>query len=376
MNRYPLDIFILAAGSIVLGSVIGKPTTGNATGIPTSPAYVQCNQREALPLRCEVRDSNNQIICQQDFEDNFQFPPQLGFYEPDPQQVQCEGTEDCFTPIVRSKVCDCDHDADGFAAQGCGGQDCDDFKSNVYPGATEQCDGIDNDCDGTVDEGCPCPDYCTPPIDSGCYFARDPCTYPNNNGCPAWMFALDGCCCVTTPIAVDIRGNGFRLTDAEGGVYFDHNNDGIREKISWTSIGSDDAFLALDRNGNGTIDGGRELFGNTTPQPLTSEPNGFIALAEYDKPENGGNGNGRIDSRDNIFAELLFWQDVNHNGISEPTELHTLQALDLVSIDLDYRESRRTDRYGNLFRYRAKVYDSRGAHLGRWAWDIFLLRQR
>jgi hypothetical protein len=178
----------------------------------------------------------------------------------------------------------------------------------------------------------------------------------------------------TSPIVIDVDGTGFSMSGAFGGVVFNILNDGVPLPISWTAPLSSNAFLALDRNGNGLIDGGAELFGNLTPQTSTAKPNGFLALAEYDKAQNGGNGDGIIDRRDAIFSELRLWQDSNHNGLSEPNELKP--ASELISrIDLDYRESKRVDEYGNEFRYRSKVYNVNGVHGGRWAWDVFLKAQ-
>ncbi len=181
-----------------------------------------------------------------------------------------------------------------------------------------------------------------------------------------------------SPILIDTTENGFAMTNAANGVLFDLLGFGFPLQLSWTAPNSDDAWLALDRNQNNRIDNGKELFGNATQQPAPpegEERQGFLALARYDKPANGGNDDGRITRSDTVFRKLRLWQDRNHNGISEAEELSRLPALDVVAIFLDYKESRRTDEFGNRFKYRAKIRDARGARVGRWAWDVFLVTE-
>jgi hypothetical protein len=207
----------------------------------------------------------------------------------------------------------------------------------------------------------PCMQSIPPNCGANCHWSTTTCTWVQ---------------CDPSPIVLDIAGNGFDLTNAANGVAFDLNGDGFAEHLSWTSANSDDAWLALDRNGNGFIDNGQELFGDFTPQPDPPSgflKNGFNALTEFDKPANGGNGDGKISDGDTIFYQLRLWQDRNHNGVSELGEIQTLPGLGLASIDLDYKESKRQDEHGNRFLYRAKVKDHRGAQFGRWAWDVFLV---
>lgn len=179
-----------------------------------------------------------------------------------------------------------------------------------------------------------------------------------------------------SPIIIDFGGKGFRLTSAQNGVRFDIAASGTPIQIAWTAKGAENAFLVLDRNGNGLIDNGSELFGNFTLQPPSPQPNGFAALAEFDKPEKGGNGDGIIDQKDVIFSSLRLWVDVNHDGIATLDELFRLPDLGVFSISLNYRESQRVDEYGNQFRFRARinVTDQREdeSTAGPVAYDVFL----
>jgi hypothetical protein len=170
-----------------------------------------------------------------------------------------------------------------------------------------------------------------------------------------WSCELPNC-----PVIIDTARDGYRLTSVENGVRFDLNADGVPEQVAWTRRDSDDAFLAMDRNGNGRIDDGSELFGNFTPaygdHPEITTPNGFEALKFTEGPSYGrGYPDRLIDARDAVFSRLVLWRDRNHNGISEPEELEPVSAAGITSIGTDYTKARKVDRYGNEFRQRAKV---------------------
>ena len=178
-------------------------------------------------------------------------------------------------------------------------------------------------------------------------------------------------CRAKTPIIINLVGNSLELTDFLGGVHFDLDADGVPEQTSWTGPNAQAAFLVLDRNGNGTVDDGTELFGNKTPVPSGVMHTGFSALAEFDKFENGGNRDSVIDHRDAVFGNLRLWIDHNHDGISQRNELFRLSELGVVAISLEYQTSNHQDQFGNLYRYRSDV--TLYTHQRRFAFDVYLL---
>ena len=122
------------------------------------------------------------------------------------------------------------------------------------------------------------------------------------------------------PIVIDLNNDGIKGTNLDYKINFDLDNNGFKEATSW--IDNNDAFIVIDKNNNGTIDNGSELFGNKSISDSaysyinSSLNNGFETLKSYDT-----NNDGKIDSQDAEFDKLLLWQDKNSNGISETDEL-------------------------------------------------------
>jgi Ca2+-binding RTX toxin-like protein len=140
------------------------------------------------------------------------------------------------------------------------------------------------------------------------------------------------------PLMLDLDGDGIETTSSREGtvVLFDHDADGVKTGTGW--VKPDDGWLVMDRNGNGTIDSGRELFGvDTLKKNGKLAADGFDALKDLD-----ANADGKISSTDAVFANLRIWRDLNQDGVSQANELSTLAANNIVSIGVD-ASAMRTD---------------------------------
>lgn len=133
------------------------------------------------------------------------------------------------------------------------------------------------------------------------------------------------------PLVLDLDGDGIETTSTRDGtvILFDHDADGVKTGTGW--IKPDDGWLVLDRNGNGTIDSGRELFGvDTRKSNGQFAADGFDALKDLD-----ANRDGKIDAADSVFANLRIWCDLNQDGISQANELSTLSANNITGIGIN-----------------------------------------
>jgi Ca2+-binding RTX toxin-like protein len=147
---------------------------------------------------------------------------------------------------------------------------------------------------------------------------------------------------IVSPIVLDLDGDGVETRDVNAGAHFDHGGEGFRERTGW--MGGDDGLLVWDRNGDGQVNRGSELFGNRTllPDGVTPAANGFAALAAWD-----ANGDGKIDASDPIWANLKIWHDADSDGASTPGELATPADLGITAINTGYTTSSIVDAQGN-----------------------------
>ena len=131
---------------------------------------------------------------------------------------------------------------------------------------------------------------------------------------------------IPDPLALDLDGNGISFT--KNGAYFDLGTDGFAERATW--IGKGDGLLALDKNNDGKINNGSELFGDAMrKKDGTLAKDGFDALADYDL-----NKDGKIDAADDVYSKLRVWVDANGDGVTDDGELKTLAELGIRQLNL------------------------------------------
>ncbi len=136
------------------------------------------------------------------------------------------------------------------------------------------------------------------------------------------------------PLAIDMDGDGLETVGiGSNPVLFDHNADGVQTGTGW--LAPDDAWLARDLDGNGSIDSGRELFGVDTmltdAQGVSRKASsGFDALSALDS-----NGDLVFDANDLTYPEVLIWQDANSDGVSQASELRSLSDAGILAIHLN-----------------------------------------
>ncbi len=162
---------------------------------------------------------------------------------------------------------------------------------------------------------------------------------------------------IASPLVLDFSKNQkFETTSLlESKTKFDLTRDGIKEKTGW--IKKNTALLAMDRNGNGIIDNGNELFGEFTRAiDGNLHQNGYTALKELLKDSTMCTN--FIESSNPYFSRLRLWFDENEDGISQKEELKTLKEMGVTAIDTNYQESPLSVQapFQNDIKYQAKFH--------------------
>lgn len=153
----------------------------------------------------------------------------------------------------------------------------------------------------------------------------------------------------SSPIILDLDRDGIETLSTDAGIFFDHDKNLFAENTGWVS--ADDGLLVLDRNGNGLIDNGSELFGNNTElENGQRAANGYQALKELDQ-----NNDGQLDSSDAIWEKLQVWQDANSNGRVDEGELLSLEQAGVAAIATGYKNSNVIDSQGNAHRQTGSI---------------------
>ncbi|MBM3381302.1 MAG: hypothetical protein FJY29_02560 [Betaproteobacteria bacterium] len=199
-------------------------------------------------------------------------------------------------------------------------------------------------------------------------------SYSTNWGGTYYNYGYQGVQWYTSPIVLDLTGKGNISTVAPqlSRAMFDLEGSGKRSKVGWIENGS--GLLALDLNGNGKIDSGRELFGDATLLKTGGKAsNGYLALAQHDY-----NNDGVIDKKDKIYSKLLVWVDANGDAVTQKGELKPLQALGITGIGVGYEDTHADERIHhnnkiarNLVLYKGKFFGSMCPSGGCRSYDVY-----
>jgi hypothetical protein len=156
------------------------------------------------------------------------------------------------------------------------------------------------------------------------------------------------------PLILDLNGDGIQTTNLFDSVsFFDPEGNGTLNRGGWTRADTEEAFVWVDLDGDKYVKHG-ELLGTAFPLPDgTTARNGFKVLQVYDRPENGGNGDGLMTKRDALFGKLLLWVDRNHDGRSDRSEVSKVKQSGIVSIRTSFEHVHKSDGNGNIVMLRS-----------------------